>query len=351
MASIEKRTNSDGEITYRVKVRLRGYPSQTATFKRLTDAKKWAQSTEAAIREGRHFKTAEAKRHTLADMVDRYKRDVLPTMKAKHQANAIHALDWWKTRYGHLLLADVTPAVISEGRDTMLAEPHSRGGKRATATVVKAMNCISRAFAIAVNEWGWLEDTPCRKVKKPRVDNARVRFLSDAERESLLKACRQSSNPNLYPVVLLALSTGMRKGEIMSLKWQDVDLSAGYLVLHHTKNGERRRVHLVGPALEALKEHATVRRLDSPLVFPGKTGKPAELRKAWLKALQEAGIEDFRFHDLRHTTASYLAMSGASPGEIAEILGHKTLHMVKRYAHLSESHVRGVLERMAENVF
>ena len=120
--------------------------------------------------------------------------------------------------------------------------------------------------------------------------------------------------------------------------------------MHETKNGERRRVPIVGPALEALRAHAKVRRLDSPLVFPGRTGKPAELRKAWVKALREAGIEDFRFHDLRHTTASYLAMSGASPGEIAEILGHKTLHMVKRYAHLSESHTRSVLERTMDKV-
>ncbi|WP_022947774.1 tyrosine-type recombinase/integrase [Methylohalobius crimeensis] len=351
MASIEKRTTEAGETVYRVKVRLKGYPTQTATFKRLTDARKWAQSTEAAIREGRHFKTAEAKKHTLSDLIARYERDVIPTKKPKQQVEYARHLRWWKERYGYLLLADVTPATISEGRDALLSEPHAKGGRRAPATVAKALAVLSHACTVAVNEWGWLQDNPARKVKKPTFNNGRVRFLDDNERARLLKACKQSSNPYLYPVVVLALSTGMRQGEIMNLEWHDVDLAKGSIVLHHTKNGERRRVALVGPALEVLREHSKVRRLDSPLVFPGNTGKPALLRKPWLNALKEAEITDFKFHDLRHSCASYLAMNGATPGEIAEVLGHKTLAMVKRYSHLSETHIRGVLEDMAQKVF
>jgi len=352
MASIEKRTDGNGQTTYRVKVRLKGAKPQTATFRRLTDAQKWAQSTEAAIREGRHFKTAEAKRHTLAELVDRYKRDVLPHKKSTtSRHDAAHYLDWWKACYGHLALAEVTAAVIAEGRDTLLSEPGQRVTKRSPATVNRYLAALSHALNVAAREWGWLETNPATKVRKCKEPRGRVRYLSDDERERLLEACRKSRNPQLYPVVLLALSTGMRQGEIMNLTWPDVDLHNGFLILHETKNGERRRVPLVGPALEVLREHAKVRRLDSPLVFPGKTGKPAELRNAWLKALKEAGIEDFRFHDLRHTTASYLAMSGASLGEIAEILGHKTLAMVKRYAHLSESHTRSVLERTMGKVF
>ncbi len=101
MASIEKRTTQDGATSYRVKIRLKGYPIQTATFERLTDAKKWSQNTESAIREGRHFKTAEAKKHTFAEMVDRYVKDVLPT-KPKQAVKQEQQLGWWKEKVGHL---------------------------------------------------------------------------------------------------------------------------------------------------------------------------------------------------------------------------------------------------------
>lgn len=114
MATITERTDSTGATSYRVEVRLKGYPAQRATFARKTDAKKWAQATDAAIREGWHFGTVEAKRHTLADLVDRYTRDVLPTKKAKTQGPQVQQLAWWKDQIGARTLADVTPALIAE---------------------------------------------------------------------------------------------------------------------------------------------------------------------------------------------------------------------------------------------
>ena len=157
----------------------------------------------------------------------------------------------------------------------------------------------------------------------------------------------------------------MRSGEILGLYWQDpknppqdrawgvVDVAAGRIVLHLTKNGERRVVPLVGHASECVKELAKVRRLDTDLLFPGrvKTSEPIDLRQPWEKALERAEIHDFRFHDLRHSAASYLAMNGASLAEIAETLGHKTLQMVKRYSHLSEAHTASVVERMNAKIF
>jgi len=190
------------------------------------------------------------------------------------------------------------------------------------------------------------------KVTRMREPRGRVRFLSDDERNRLLKACQDSPNPYLYAVVVLALSTGMRSGEIMGLTWDDVDLNQGRAILHETKNGERRVVSLGGKALELLKVHARIRRLDTALLFPGKNpAKPMDLRAPWLAALKAAEIEDFRFHDLRHSAASYLAMNGASLAEIAEVLGHKTLQMVKRYSHLSEAHTANVVARMNQAIF
>ncbi len=349
MATIVKRDTKDG-IAYQAKVRLKGYPPQSACFQRLTDAKKWAQDVESAIRDGRHFKTAESKRHTVADLIDRYIRDVLPT-KPKQQYKQTQQLTWWKLKLGHHLLSDLSPALISECRDELLRTPTNRGGNMSPASVVRYLAALSHALSVAVNEWQWLDDSPARKVKKPKEPRGRVRFLSDDERERLLKACLESSNKSLYAVVVLALSSGMRRGEILNIKWKDIDLSQGFLILHETKNGERRRVPVSGHALDTLKEYSKVRQLHTELVFPGKTGKPAEIRKPWLLALKQADIEDFRFHDLRHSCASYLAMGGASMVEISEVLGHRTLQMAKRYSHLSDSHVSNVVASMNERLF
>jgi integrase len=345
MAAINKHISTDGKTTFRARIRLKGYPLQTATFNRLTDAKRWVQDTESAIREGRHFKTAEAKKHTLADLVDRYIKDVLPS-KPKQIKDQGHQLNWWKDRLGSRLLSDVTTALIVECRDAL-------GETRSPATVVRYMAALSHAFTIAVNEWQWLEDSPMRKVKKPKESRGRVRFLDDDERTKLLTACKESSNSWLYTCVILALSSGMRQGELMGLKWSDVNLKDGYLILHETKNGERRRVPLSGLALALLNEHAKVRRLDSTLLFPSNKDpqKAIDLRKPWETAIKQAGINDFHWHDLRHCTASYLAMNGASLAEIAEVLGHKTLQMVKRYAHLSDGHVSNVVASMNEKIF
>ena len=353
MASIRKRTNKDGSTSYRVDIRLKGHPAERATFTRLTDAKAWAQDTESAIRDGRYFKTRESQKHTLGELIDRYIRDVLPT-KPKQSSSQKQQLEWFKAEIGAHTLADVTPAKIVECRDKLLTEESLKIGKtRAPATVVRYLAALSHAFTIAVNEWGWLDDSPMRKVKKPALPRGRVRFLSEeVERPRLLKACEESSNPYLYPVVVLALSTGMRQGEIMGLTWEDVDLHQGRATLHETKNGERRVVPLSGKALELLKEHSKVRRLDTALLFPSKNPKkPVDLRAPWEAALKKAGIEDFRFHDLRHSAASYLAMNGASLAEIAEVLGHKTLKMVKRYSHLSEAHTAGVVALMNARIF
>lgn len=362
MASIRKRANKGGSVSYTVEIRLKGHPAETATFKRLTDAKKWAQDTESAIRDGRHFKTRESQRHTLADMLDKYASDEMPKRKDSYERS--RHLNRWRTDLGYLSLADVTPAKLAEVRDKMLAEKTPNTSvPRSPATVNRYMAALSHAFTLAVNEWGWLEDSPMRKVKKLKEPRGRIRFLSEdetidgqlveGERTRLLKACKESPNPYLYPVVVLALSTGMRQGEIMGLTWPVVDLKRGRITLHETKNGEVRVVPIAGHALDLLKQHAKIRPIDTPLLFPGKVkrNKPMDLSAPWKTALKAAEVTDFRFHDLRHSAASYLAMNGASLAEIADTLGHKTLQMVKRYSHLSEQHTAKVISKLDQRMF
>jgi integrase len=349
MPTIEARTIKDGKTVYRVKVRRKGALTHTATFARLTDARKWAQMTEVAILEGRHFKKAEAKRHTLADAVDRYLHEVLPSKSESSIYMQTLQLAWWKAQLGAYPLADLTPALIAEYRDKL-----ARGDDkpRANSTVNRYLAALSHTLTTAVKEWGWLDDSPLRLVRKPKEPRGRVRFLSDDERTRVLDACKGSTNPYLYTVVILALATGARKMEILRLTWRDVDLQRGMIILQDTKNRERRTLPLTGYALELMRQHGTTRRTETDLVFPGPTGKkPLGIRDAWKNAVTRAGLVDFRFHDLRHSAASYLAMNGASLMEIADLLGHKSLSMVKRYAHLSDAHTASVVARMNAKIF
>lgn len=352
MAYVQERKTDDGKTHYRVQVRLKGHPTTTATFERKTDAKLWAQQTEAAMREGRHFKSSEAKKHTVGNLVDRYIQNVI-SIKRKNKAAPIAQLIWWKNQIGHCLLSDLTPALIAEQRDKLLKGVTVQGKQRSPSTVVRYLAALSHALTVAIKEWGWLEDSPMRKVTKPKEPRGRVRFLDDSERKELLKACQASSNPYLYPVVVLALSTGMRQGEIMTLRKESVDIFKGRIVLHQTKNGERRAVPLKGLALQLIREIFLEKQQDIGLLFPSKENpnKPMDLRFPWEQALKKASITNYRFHDNRHSCASYLLMNGASLAEIAEILGHKTLSMVKRYSHLSEAHASGVVEKMNATIF
>jgi len=348
MAYIQKRKTQKGKASYRVQVRLKGHPTQTATFERKTDAQKWAQQTESAIQEGRHFKTTEAKKHTLEELIDRYISDELPKKSDVMKKQTVQLL-WWKDQIGEHSLSNITPALIAEYRDRLFKQPIPTGTKRSHSTVNRYLAALSHALNIAVKEWGWLDDSPMRKINRLKEPKGRVRFLDEQERTALLVACKAAKHPYLYTVVLLALSTGARKMEILKLSWKDVDLNKGIAVLHETKNGERRALPLTGSALKELRKLSKIRRLDTSLIFPGNNPQtPFEIRKPWVSALQQANIQDFRFHDLRHSAASYLAMSGATLAEIAEILGHKTLQMVKRYSHLSEQHTAGVVSKMNE---
>lgn len=358
LASIEKRVSKEGKTSYRVKIRLKGRQPETATFDRKTDAKLWITQTEAAIREGRYFHAVAGKGKTLGDAIDRYNRDILPSLK--DQEHRFAHLTWWKRKAGDTSLKDITSAFITECRDELKSTPYKIGSTerpRTEATVNRYVASLSPVMAAASDQWDWIADNPCRKVRRGKETRGRTRFLSTEERKRLLTACAGARDtPELSLIVLLAITTGGRRGELSGLRWRDVDLKRQQLTFVDTKNGETRSVPLVGPAFEAMKGWAKVRPLDdSSFVFPGRTektqDKPLDFQRPWMTALKRAELEDFRFHDLRHTAASYLAMNGAGLREIADILGHKTLTMVQRYSHLTQDHKTAVVERMAKAVF
>lgn len=352
MATIETRKDSNGEVCYRVKVRLKGFPVQSATFARKTDAREWANQTETEIKQGRYFKTAEAKKRTINELIDRYLND-MEKRNPKRFIDVKSMLEWWKSQIGVYLIADVSKALIIEQRDKLLHSSGRNISKRSASTVNRYMTAFGHALTVATNEWEWMQEHPMKKIAKLSEPRGRVRYLDDEERKKLLEVCQQSESPHLYFLVVLALSTGARHGELVNLHWKDVDLKRKVIVLHDTKNKERRVLPLTTHALRLMEERYSAATSKSELVFPSPfdPSRPWYSRSAWQAALDRANIQDFRFHDLRHSAASYLAMNGASLAEIAEVLGHKTLSMVKRYAHLSEAHTAKVVQRMNEKIF
>jgi integrase len=218
-------------------------------------------------------------------------------------------------------------------------------------TVRRYLSALSAAFNRAIKDWQWAGENPCKSIYWPKAPRGRVRFLDDDELPRLRAACRALS-VDLADMVDLALLTGMRQGEILGLSWGDVDWGHARLILHETKNGERRQVPLTSQALAILQRRCPAGWTRSMVIFcrRGSPDRPTDLRRTWSRALLDARVADFRFHDLRHTAASYLAMTGATPNQIAEILGHKTLAMVKRYAHLSVENQATVLARLSDRL-
>jgi integrase len=155
----------------------------------------------------------------------------------------------------------------------------------------------------------------------------------------------------LYLAVVLSLTTGARQAEIMGLRWSQIDFARQVITLDNTKNGERRAIPLVGEAFALLQARSKVRNLKDSRIFPptsrAKKASYLDLRAPWESALKVSGVTDFHWHDLRHTAASYLTMSGVSLVEVAKVLGHRTLAMVARYSHLSDGHIVATGEKLA----
>jgi len=348
---IRTRVTTEGKKSYQAIVRVKGYPEKVKTFSSKREAEKWELKIKAAMKSGSYQDDIESQRQTLAHAIDRYTSQVLGPETKNYKTTQGH-LQWWKNAYGKYSMAQITPNLLSQAKEELSKKTTPKGKPYAPATVNRYLASLSAVLSIACSEWSWIHESPMSRVRKLREPRGRVKFLDEAERESLLQACRKSSSIHLYPIVVLALSTGMRRGEIIGLKWNEVDLTTGKAVLHETKNGERRIVYITGYALDVLKKHAAVNVFHSSYLFPNMRGTaPINITSSWYKALEHANIKDFRFHDLRHCAASYLAMNGATPTDISEVLGHKTLAMVKRYAHLSEAHTKEVVTRMNSAIF
>jgi len=350
MATITKVSRKSGDA-YKAVIRLRGSKSFSKTFKLRKHAKAWADRMERDVEASRAYGNAAARKMTLSELIRLYIH-----YNPNKDKSGISNLAWWKREYGEMKLAEIDRSVVRAALNSLKEEDathgngegkrKSRGYKRSHSTVNRYKSALSSVFEYGREHYD-LPENPCRQVKAFPESKGRVRFLSETERKALLKACRKSDWPRLYLMVLMAITTGARQGELLRLCWRDIRFKERRAYVEHTKNGEPRVLPLVEGVITELK--TLPRPINhNELIFPSERapGRPFEFRKHWIEARERAKLENFRFHDLRHTCASYLAQNGATLLEIADVLGHKQLEVTKRYAHLCVDHKQSLIDEV-----
>lgn len=297
----------------------------------------------------------------LADLIDLYMAHY-----AGRDTTRVQRLSYWKARVGAIALQDLTDDHVHAALEDLATRParywagrgpdgqpiyHFKKKTMSPATVNRYATALAAVITWSIRKRiapkGLVH--PCRSVERRPETAGRTRFLSNDEQARLLEACRASSWPELYLLVLLALTTGARKSELLGLRWRDVDLVRAVAEVGRTKNGDARVLPLVPAVVEMLKGNTGK---PDALVFAAtkRPDRPFTFEPRWKEAMERARIRNFRFHDLRHTTASTLARNGATLLEIADVLGHRQLQMSKRYAHLSTSHKAGLVNRVFADV-
>lgn len=296
---------------------------------------------KSQIIEGRFFDKREELSRTFDEMMNRYfdERSALKSPKSCIRDKS--ALKHLLPVFGSKLLVDVTPKELAAYKVQRRAEG------AAAATINKELQLVRHAFNVAMREWEWCQGNPMHRVALERVHNEVDRWLTMEEEARLMAA----SSPWLQEIILFALNTGMRQGEILNLHWEHVDFARGVLVVMKSKNGTRRTIPLMTPVYKLLSDMQLRTGLTKGPVFHSPRGNSIKARylvREFCKVRDKAGIPDFRFHDMRHTLATRLVQQGVDLYTVQRILGHKTGVMTQRYAHHSPESLRvglSVLER------
>lgn len=350
MAAIYKRKNNDGTIVWRAVVRIKGYPTVCDHFERKQEAEDWAANIEREIKQGQYKFDQHKKQHTYAELVERYIQDGA----LEHHRSAkdtLRHLNYWKLRFGAHALIHLTSALIGKERQLLANTPACNGKARSTATINRYISSLSAALTYATRRLSWMKENPCHSLMKLKENKGRDRVLTDEEIDRLLAACRVSRSPYLYCIVLIAITTGARQGEILNLEWQDIDFENTTAYLKETKNGRPRSIFLGTLVMEELHKLHRQRQPHKSQVFASKTAFGSIcIQKTWKEALKQACVYNFVFHGLRHCFATLAAGLGASNLQLATAMGHRTLEMLQRYTHLDIQIARQFSQAISEKI-
>jgi integrase len=319
MASIRKRNGK-----WQVQVRRHGQGTKSRSFHNRTDAQQWAREQEIqADRIALETDTASLKRRTVGDLVERYLREVTPT-KRSALAETYVLRAFRKQPICSIRLNDIRPSHFDAYRQNRLAAISPSALRR-------ELNPIQNMFEVAKVEWGIsLKSNPVALLRVSAGQDRRERRLRDAEEERLLEAASRSRNLYVHPIIQLALETGMRRGEILGIRRQHIDTRNRTLLIPNTKNGHARTIPLTPAAYALLHSCSREREGGEGYLFPTTANA---FRLAWERTRKRAGIEDLRFHDLRHEAISRFFEMGLTAPEVALISGHRDMRMLFRYTH------------------
>lgn len=263
----------------------------------------------------------------------RYYLETYAVKKRSFKTSFVSSIKKLVSEFGDFYLSEITPRMIEEYQT-------KRSESVSPATVNRDLARLKHMFNKAI-EWDQAKDNPVIKIKMLRENNRRLRYLTQEQFERLVNRAPS----HFKPILIAARHTGMRKGEVLSLKWDQVDFRERFIYLTDTKNGETREIPMNQTLFGTLR--AIPKHLHSPYVFHSTRGERYfNIRKLFVQTCKAAGIEDFRFHDLRHTFASHLVMAGVGLYTVKELLGHKDIKMTLRYSHLSASHKRSAVEAL-----
>ena len=318
MASIRLRNGK-----WQARVIRKGHPSTAKSFITKQDAERWSRGVEIEMDRGSYTSTSTADQTTLAQVIARFCAEVTPHMRsARDDLIRLTALQRHPLCVN--FMSSLTPAKIAAFRDQRL-------GNVGPGTVIRELAYLSSIINHARREWGITCANPVSLVRKPPTPQGRQRVLDDAEEVRLFDALDPIGrrSPWMLPLVRLALATAMRRGELLGLCWEHVDIENKTAVLNMTKNGDRRAVPLSSVARSVLSSLPTL--LAGP-VFPISSYAAAA---AFDKATSRAGLTDFRFHDLRHTAITRMAEKLPNVIELAAVTGHRSLKMLQGYYHPS----------------
>jgi integrase len=301
-----------------------------STNKRMAEMVLAKRMSEAI--EGRYFNKRNVGRMPFSEFAEKYLKEVVPLMRSV-RSESIRVRRWVRD-LGSKPLGQITRAEL----ETWQREARL---KCKPATVNRELGRLRHMFNRAV-DWGMLEESPMNGLKFLRENNARQRYLSLDECERLIQAC---ISLRVQTIVVIALHTGMRMGEILSIRHRDLDFRSGLILIPDSKNGEPRHIPMDSTVASLLAGYH--RHPSSELVFANKAGgRFLEVRQGFKNACKRAGISDLHFHDLRHSFASHWMMTGGEIYALKEILGHKSILMTQRYAHLSPAFKRAAINRM-----
>lgn len=344
MASIYQRTNKDGSKVWRAVIRKKGHPTISKCFERKQAADDWAYETENNINRGKHSTNQSKQKKTVLELIDLYIQDAVI---GHHKAakDTIHQLNYFKKQIGDYALIYITPELLLQERKILAQTPTNRGVLRNASTINRYYATLGGAFRYACKNLRWIDENPCANLIPLKTKPKERRVLVGDEEYRLLQTCRQSLNPYLYCIVLMAITTGARKSEIMNLTWDSIDFENRFAHIKVSKNGRPRRVGLVESVIQELKRLYEVRDISKNKVFASKTtfGR-LDIKKAWQSALQRAEIDNFVFHGLRHHYCSIGGQIGASGQQLRSQLGHATASMTDHYSHLDAQATRFIGE-------